>query len=130
MNYSILVAEDEPGIATSLQFLMQQFDSDVRVAYDGPTAIEMVSAKTPDLLLLDIMMPGFDGFEVLNRLRSNQDWCDIGVMVLSAKGHDVDREKALQLGVVDYITKPFATRELVQKVKDFLTGNRLASGAG
>lgn len=117
---TVLVAEDEQNIATSLRFLMQQAGLQVRIAPDGPAVLEMIEERVPDLMLLDLMMPGIDGFEVLKRLRTNPAWSDLPVLVISAKGRDIDRQKAFDLGAEDFITKPYSTRELVKRVKKFL----------
>jgi DNA-binding response OmpR family regulator len=118
---SVLVAEDERNIATSLRFLMQQAGFEVRIAPDGPSVLELVEEKLPDLVLLDLMIPGFDGFEVLKRLREKPAWRHLPVFVISAKGRDIDRQKAFDLGAKDFVTKPYSTRELVKRVKKFLS---------
>lgn len=120
MSHSILVAEDEPNIVESLSFLMENSGLRVRVAYDGPTALAMVHAQRPDLLLLDIMMPGCDGFELLERLRADPRCAGMRIIMLTAKGREADRRKASELGVDDFITKPFSTREVVRRVKALL----------
>jgi len=117
---SVLVAEDERNIAESLTFLMEKAGLDVRVAYDGPTALRMVGERTPDLVLLDLMIPGCDGFEVLRRLRDNPNWRAMRVLILTAKGREIDRRKAQDLGVDDYMTKPFSTRDVVKRVQALL----------
>ena len=114
---SVLVVEDERNIVESLKFLIGKAGLDVRVAYDGPTALRMIEEKAPDLLLLDIMLPGFDGFEVLRAIRNNPRRRHIRIMMLTAKGREVDRHKATELGVDEYVTKPFSTREVLQRVK-------------
>ncbi len=120
LSHSVLVAEDERNIAESLTFLMEKAGLDVRVAYDGPTALRMVGERTPDLVLLDLMIPGCDGFEVLRRLRDNPNWRAMRVLILTAKGREIDRRKAQDLGVDDYMTKPFSTRDVVKRVQALL----------
>jgi len=117
---SVLVAEDERNIAESLTFLMEKAGLDVRVAYDGPTALHMVGERTPDLVLLDLMIPGCDGFEVLRKLRDHPQWPAMRVLILTAKGREIDRRKAQDLGVDDYVTKPFSTRDVVKRVQALL----------
>jgi two-component system, OmpR family, alkaline phosphatase synthesis response regulator PhoP len=117
---SILVVEDEPNIVLSLQFLMKKAGFDVRVARDGDEALEAVEVQTPDLILLDVMIPKRDGYDVCQTIRANPDWQDVYIIMLTAKGREVDREKGLALGANDYVTKPFSTRDLTEKVKQIL----------
>lgn len=120
MAKSILVVDDEPNILLSLEFLMQQEGYEVRTATNGDEAMMAVGEKQPDLILLDIMMPKLDGFEVCQKIRSNPKWKDIRIVMLTAKGREVDQEKGLALGADDYIIKPFGTKQLVKKVKTVL----------
>lgn len=120
MAKSILVVEDEPNIVLSLQFLMRQAGFDVRVASDGEVALEEVEKQAPDLILLDVMIPKRDGYDVCQTIRANPGWKDIYIIMLTAKGREVDREKGLSLGANDYVTKPFSTRDLTEKVKQIL----------
>ena len=120
MAKSILIVDDEPNILLSLEFLMQQEGYEVRTATNGDEALLAVGEKQPDLILLDIMMPKLDGFEVCQKIRSNPKWKDIRIVMLTAKGREVDQEKGLALGADDYIIKPFGTKQLVKKVKTVL----------
>lgn len=120
MAKSILVVEDEPNIVLSLQFLMKKAGFDVRVARDGDEALAAVESRTPDLILLDVMIPKRDGYDVCQTIRANPEWRDIYIIMLTAKGREVDREKGLALGANDYVTKPFSTRDLTEKVKQIL----------
>ena len=120
MTKSILVVEDEPNIVLSLQFLMKQAGFDVRVARDGDEALREVENKAPDLILLDVMIPKRDGYDVCQTIRANPDWAYIYIIMLTAKGREVDREKGISLGANDYVTKPFSTRDLTEKVKQLL----------
>ncbi len=120
MTKSILVVEDEPNIVLSLQFLMKQAGFDVRVARDGEEALREVEIKAPDLILLDVMIPKRDGYDVCQTIRANPDWGYIYIIMLTAKGREVDREKGISLGANDYVTKPFSTRDLTEKVKKLL----------
>ncbi len=117
MSKRILLVDDEPSILLSLEFLMEQQGYDVQTATDGDEALQAMSEKLPDLILLDIMMPKRDGFEVCQIIRANPDWKETKIILLTAKGREVDQEKGLALGADDYVTKPFATQELVKKVK-------------
>ncbi len=120
MVKSILVVEDEPNIVLSLQFLMKKAGFEVRVARDGDEALAAVEVQTPDLILLDVMIPKRDGYDVCQTIRANPAWQDVYIIMLTAKGREVDREKGLALGANDYVTKPFSTRDLTEKVKHIL----------
>jgi DNA-binding response OmpR family regulator len=120
MTHSVLVVDDEPNIVLSLEFLMKQAGFDVRVAPDGAAAMKAIEERRPDLVLLDVMMPRQDGFDVCQSIRANPAWKDIRIIMLTAKGREVEREKGMALGADDYITKPFSTREVVDRVKQFL----------
>jgi len=118
---SILVAEDERNLVEALSFLMQRAGYEVHVARDGPAAVEMVGRLSPDLVLLDIMLPGFDGFEVVQAIRRVPGGKRPRIVMLTAKGHERDRRKALELGVDDYVTKPFSNRDVVGRVRALLS---------
>lgn len=120
MALSVLVADDEPNIVLSLQFLMNQAGFDVRVARDGDEAIAMIEERVPDLVLLDVMMPKKDGYEVCQTIRNNPAWKDMRIIMLTAKGREVEREKGMAMGADEYITKPFSTRYVVERVKQLL----------
>jgi len=122
MSYKILVADDEPNIVLSLEFLMQQAGFKVQTVGDGDAALAAMERETPDLVLLDVMMPKRDGYEVCQTIRQNPAWKDVRIVMLTAKGRDVEREKGLAMGADDYVTKPFATQELVAKVNEILGG--------
>ena len=116
MNHSVLIVEDEPNIVLSVKFLMEGAGFDVRVASDGNSALKEVNQSPPNIILLDVMLPDRDGYSVCEAIKANADWQDIRILMLTAKGRDLDREKGLALGADDYITKPFSTRELVERV--------------
>jgi DNA-binding response OmpR family regulator len=120
MSKYVLIVDDAPNIVLSLEFLMKKEGYDVRSVSNGEEAMEAIAEKVPDLVLLDVMMPRKDGYEVCQELRAKTDWNDIKIIMLTAKGRDVEREKGLALGANDYVTKPFATQELVRKVKTLL----------
>lgn len=117
----VLVVDDEPNIVLSLEFLMEQAGFEVVTAEDGEQALIHVREALPDLLLLDISLPGISGFDVLERLRSEEVTAHLPIIMLTAHGRDVEREKGMALGADDYITKPFSTQSLVEKVKTLLT---------
>jgi DNA-binding response OmpR family regulator len=120
MPKNILVVDDEPNIVLSLEFLMSKEGYLVRTARDGEEALEAIRESPPDLVLLDVMMPRLDGFEVCQTVRANPEWKDMRIVILTAKGREVDQEKGLALGADDYITKPFSTRGLMEKVRKTL----------
>jgi DNA-binding response OmpR family regulator len=116
MKKKVLVVDDEPNIIVPLQFLMEQNGYDVIVAATGEAAMEAIAAERPDLILLDIMLPGIDGYQVCQTIRSNPQWRKIKVVFISAMGRDVDVAKGLALAADAYITKPFAIADVVEKV--------------
>ncbi len=120
MAHTILVADDEPSILLSLQFLLQKAGYQVRTARDGEEALRAVAEAVPDLILLDAMMPKRDGYDVCQTLRADPACRTVPIIMLTAKGRDVEREKGLALGATDYVTKPFSTRELVETVRKHL----------
>lgn len=116
----VLVVDDEPNIVLSIEFLMEQAGFEVVTAEDGEQALARVNDTQPDLLLLDISLPGISGFDVLERLRGEAATAQLPIIMLTAHGRDVEREKGMALGADDYITKPFSTQALVEKVKALL----------
>jgi len=116
MPQSVLVVDDEANILLSLEFLMKKAGYEVRFARDGEEALAEIGKARPDLVLLDVMMPKRNGFEVCEAIRANPEWRAVRVILLTAKGRDIEREKGLALGADDYITKPFSTREVVERV--------------
>lgn len=116
----ILIVDDEPNIVLALELLMKREGYEIRSVDDGEKAVEAAAAFRPDLILLDVMMPKMDGYEVCQRIRSDASLKDMTIVMLTAKGREVEREKGLALGADLYITKPFSTREVVRKVKELL----------
>lgn len=116
----VLVVDDEPNIVLSLEFLMQQAGFEVETAEDGATALAKVEAAPPDLILLDISLPGISGFDVLEQLRQEPLYARLPIIMLTAHGREVEKEKGLALGADDYVTKPFSTQALVEKVQALL----------
>ena len=114
---SVLIVDDEPNIVLSLQFLMKKAGFDVRTARDGEEALAEIARSAPDLVLLDVMMPKRDGFDVCQTVRANPAWQGIRIVLLTAKGRDVEREKGLALGADDYVTKPFSTRDVLARIE-------------
>lgn len=120
----VLVVDDEPNILLSLEFLMQQAGFTVATAPDAEHALELIGQQCPDLLLLDISLPGMSGFDLLERLRSAEPTRDLPVIMLTAHGREVEKEKGMALGANEYVTKPFSTRALVSLVQALLDDHR------
>lgn len=120
MARSVLLVDDEPNIALSLEFLMKRDGYEVRTASDGDAALQCVREKKPDIVLLDVMMPGRDGYDVCQTLRSDPDCADIKIVVLTAKGGAIEGEKALALGADAFFSKPFGIEELSRRVRELL----------
>jgi two-component system alkaline phosphatase synthesis response regulator PhoP len=120
MSKKILVADDEPNIVAALEFLLRRNGFEVMTACNGEEALRLVESAAPDLVLLDVMMPVRSGYEVCRRIRERPEWSRIKIVMLSAKGRDAEVNKGLALGADLYITKPFSTRDLVDKVKGLL----------
>ena len=120
MGKKILIADDEPNIVVALEFLLRQSGYEVHIAKNGDEALRLVEAHVPDLVLLDVMMPQKSGYEVCKRMRERADWNDIKIVMLSAKGREIDVTKGMAVGADAYVTKPFSTRELVAKVRELL----------
>ena len=116
----LLVADDEPNIVISLEYLMKREGYDVLVATDGNQALEAIQREQPALVLLDVMMPGKTGFEVCQAVRADPALDGVRILMLTAKGRETDVSKGLALGANAYMTKPFSTRELVQRVAELL----------
>ncbi|MBF0183013.1 MAG: response regulator [Magnetococcales bacterium] len=120
MPVEILIVDDAPNIVLSLEFLMKKEGFSVRSASDGEEALRAVAEKKPDLVLLDVMMPKRNGYDVCEAIRANPLWQGVRIIMLTAKGREVEQEKGLALGADDYVTKPFSTRDLVLKVRTLL----------
>jgi DNA-binding response OmpR family regulator len=120
MPKEILIVDDEPSIVVPIQFLMEQQGYNVLVAENGEDALDIIYKYTPDLILLDIMLPRIDGYEVCEIVRLDPRYRDIKIIFITAKGREVEIAKGLALGADAYITKPFSNTELVSKVKELL----------
>lgn len=120
MTKKILIVDDEPNIVISLEFLMKKEGFDVAVAVDGEEALAKVASFSPDLVLLDVMMPKKSGFEVCEALRADPARAGLQIVMLTAKGRDTEVAKGLAIGADAYVTKPFSTKELVAMVKAML----------
>lgn len=120
MSKHVLIADDEPNIVISLEFLLQQAGYQVQVAHDGQEAWEAIQREPPDLVLLDVMMPRMSGFDVCQKIRENPAWQPMRIVMLTAKGREVEVSKGLALGADAYVSKPFSTQELLAQVRDLL----------
>ena len=116
----VLIADDEPNIVISLEFLMQRNGYEVMTAPDGEQALRLLDTFRPHLILLDIMLPLRNGFEVCQRIRANPEWKDTRIVMLTAKGREVEVTKGLALGADIYVTKPFSTKELLANIRQLL----------
>ncbi|MES9825535.1 MAG: response regulator [Candidatus Thiodiazotropha endolucinida] len=120
MTKTILIVDDEPNIVLSVEYLMKREGYQVMTASDGQVAIEMIADTRPDLLILDVMMPRKNGFEVCREIRADPALSGLPILMLSAKGREAEIKKGISLGADAYITKPFSTHDLVDKVNQLL----------
>lgn len=120
MSHKILIADDEPNIVLSLQFMMKRAGYAVVVARDGMEALEAIKREKPDLALLDGMMPGLSGFEVCMAARADPALTGLRIVMLTAKGREIDVARGMGAGADAYVTKPFSTRDLLGKVQEML----------
>lgn len=114
---TVLVVDDEPNILELIEYNLQKENYKVISAPDGITGLSMAQVYLPDLIILDIMLPGKDGYEVCRILKANARTAPIPIIMLSAKSAEIDKVLGLEMGAYDYVTKPFSTRELVARVK-------------
>lgn len=120
MTKTVLIADDEPNIVVSLEYLLEKNGYVVKVARNGEEALTCVEQFRPDLILLDVMLPLRNGFEVCQKIRQTPEWQDTRIIMLTAKGRDTEVSKGLALGADAYITKPFSTKGLVAEVRKLL----------
>lgn len=120
MAKKVLIADDEPNIVLSLEFLMKKAGYEVAVARDGDEVLQQVESFMPDLVLLDVMMPKKSGYEICEALRADPRNVAMKIVMLTAKGRDTEVAKGLALGADAYVTKPFSTKELVERVGNLL----------
>jgi DNA-binding response OmpR family regulator len=123
MKKKILIVDDEPNIVVPLEFLMEQNNYDVQTAKTGEQALDLIVNWKPDLILLDIMLPGMDGYEVCRKIRQQKEFNTIRIVFLSAMARSIDIAKGMGLAADDYITKPFANDCVVDKVNRLLSTN-------
>jgi len=120
MSRKVLIVDDEANIVISLEFLMEQAGYTVDIARTGDEALAKIADFAPDLILLDVMLPGMNGFDICQRIRQTPAWRHIKVVMLTAKGREVEITKGLALGADAYITKPFSTKALLAEVESQL----------
>ena len=120
MSHKIVIADDEPNILVSLEYLMKREGHEVVLARDGNEALEAIRREKPALVLLDVMMPGKSGYEVCQAVRADESLAGVKILMLTAKGRDTDIAQGLGVGADAYMTKPFATKELAAKVREML----------
>ena len=118
MGYRVLVVDDDPTVSDVVRRYLEQAGCEVRLAGDGADGLAAAAAQRPDLVVLDLMMPGIDGLEVCRRLRRRMP--DLPVVMLTALGEEADRVLGLEVGADDYVTKPFSPRELVLRIRSVL----------
>ncbi len=122
MGNSVLLIEDEPNIIEAISFLLERDGWTVRLHTEGVGAVEAVAAANPDVVVLDVMLPGRSGFDILRELRQGAAPADLPVLMLTARGQTKDRELAESYGVSGFMTKPFSNAEMLQTVRDLAEG--------
>ena len=120
MSHKVLIADDEPNILISLEFLMKREGHQVLLARDGDEALALIRSERPALVLLDVMMPKKTGIEVCQAVRADDSLAGVKILMLTAKGRDTDVAQGLGVGADGYMTKPFSTKELAARVRDML----------
>lgn len=129
MPVSVLIADDDPNIVLALKFLMEKAGYRVRAVPDGQSAVAALAEERPDLVLLDVMMPGLNGYDVCAAIRADPGLAATRIVMLTAKGLDAERDRGLGLGADLYITKPFSTKDVLAKVRELLGPVAGAAGA-
>jgi DNA-binding response OmpR family regulator len=117
---SVLLVEDEDSIAYALEFLIGRAGYRLRRVSDGLAALEAITAERPDLVLLDVMLPGRSGYEVCQSIRLDPELADVKILMMTAKGGETERRKGLALGADEFVTKPFSTLHLKQRIRHLL----------
>ena len=127
MPNTVLVIEDEPNLLAALEYTLEQEGYEVLTAINGESGLQLARARKPDILILDVMLPSLDGFEICRIIRRESN---IPILMLTARGEEVDRVVGLELGADDYVTKPFSMRELLARVRSLLrrVSNSVPSG--
>ena len=116
----ILIVDDDAFIRRPLEYILREEGFETRTAVDGDDCLRQVASEAPDLIFLDVMMPGRDGFSVCDALRADARFSGIPVILLSARGQENDRQRGIELGAVDFMTKPYSPSDLVRRVREVL----------
>jgi len=122
-THTILIVDDDAFIRRPLEFILRQEGFDPVTAVDGDDCFRKLADHPADLIILDVMMPGRDGFEVCRTLKQDPQLAGIPVILLTARGREHDRERGLALGAVDFVTKPYSPSELIARVRELLSDN-------
>ena len=120
MGKKILIVDDEYFITRSLSFMFKKEDYECRMVHDGQAALDQIARDRPDLIFLDVDMPVKNGYVTAREIRENKEWKDIHIIMLTAKGQEVDKEKGLEVGADEYVLKPFDPKALLDRVKEIL----------
>jgi len=120
MSKRILIVDDEPNIVLSLEYLLKRTGYETAVAPDGEAALAALAERTPDLVVLDVMLPKLNGFELCERIRADPRWSGTKVLMLTARGRDTEVARGLRLGADAYVTKPFSTKDLMARIDELL----------
>jgi two-component system, OmpR family, alkaline phosphatase synthesis response regulator PhoP len=120
MTKRILIVDDEPNIVLSLEYLVKREGYEAATAPDGEAALAALAERTPDLVVLDLMLPKMNGFELCERIRADPRWRETKILMLTAKGRDTEVARGLRLGADAYVTKPFSTKDLVAQMNQLL----------
>jgi DNA-binding response OmpR family regulator len=118
----ILIVDDEPSIVIALEYLLKREGYQVETAVDGEAALEAVTREVPHLVILDVMLPKLSGFDVCKRLRADPRFGALKILMLTAKGREIEVAKGIALGADAYVTKPFSTRDLVAQIRELVRG--------
>ena len=123
MNYrhTILVVDDDAFIRRPLEFILRQEGFDPLTADGGPACMEQLAANRPDLIIMDVMMPGTDGFELCKTIKRENRYANIPIILLSARNRELDKERGLSLGAADFLAKPYSPSELLGRVREILS---------
>ena len=119
-RHSLLLVDDDPDILTLLQAKLKKEPYDIFTASEGESALNMVRTQKPDLVVLDVNLPGLSGLEICRSLRANKETREIPIIMLSSRGEEIDRVLGLEFGADDYVTKPFNTQELILRINNVL----------
>lgn len=130
MQQTILVVDDEPDIVEIIQYNLEKSGFNVIIAEDGPIAVEKARDELPDLIILDLMLPGLEGTDVCRILKQDERTRSIPILMLTAKSEEIDRVIGLELGADDYVVKPFSPREIALRIRNILRRNTNSENTG